>query len=117
MDANNNTNPNCFDGNHLDPVPKLPLCTGGIFATYPAPHLSLANGFLDQVHHYVTIWSGSLAFSAADKEKNRAFYEESMKIGTHGQNYILNKMRPKATSGLTFGDLYIPNKSIYVIDF
>ena len=33
-----------------------------------------------------------------------------MKIGTHGQNCILNKMRPKATSGLTFGDLYIPNK-------
>ena len=25
------------------------LCTGRIFATYPAPHLSLANGFLDQV--------------------------------------------------------------------
>lgn len=28
---------------------KLPLCTGGIFATYPAPYLSLANGFWDQV--------------------------------------------------------------------
>ena len=56
-------------------------------------------------------------YSAADKEKDRAFYEESMKFGTHGQNCILNKMRPKATSGLTFGDLYIPNKAIYVIDF
>ena len=47
------------------------------------------------------------ANSAADKEKDHAFYKESMKIGTHGQNCILNKMRPKATSGLTFGDLYI----------
>ena len=55
--------------------------------------------------------------SAAGKEKDRAFYEESIKIGTHGQNCILNKMRPKATSVLTFGDLYIPNKAIYVIDF
>ena len=55
--------------------------------------------------------------SAADKEKDRAFYEESMKIGTRGQNCILNKMRPKATSGLTFGDLYIPNKAIYVLNF
>ncbi len=33
-------------------TPKLPLCTGGIFATYPAPYLSLANGFLDQVREY-----------------------------------------------------------------
>ena len=65
-------------------------------------------------------WTKRIAMvthSAADKEKNRAFYEESMKIGTHEQNCILNKMRPKATSGLTFGDLYIPNKAIYIIDF
>ena len=34
---------------------------------------------------------------------NRAFYEESAKIGTHGQNCvsIRNKMRPMPTSGLT----------------
>jgi len=39
---------NCIDSSgKLNP--KLPLCTGGIFATYPAPFLSLANGFLDQV--------------------------------------------------------------------
>jgi len=39
---------NCIDSNgQLNP--KLPLCTGGIFATYPSPFLSLANGFLDQV--------------------------------------------------------------------
>ena len=63
----------------------------------------------------IVMFSGH--FSAADEEKNRVFYEESMKIGTHGQNCILNKMRPKATSGLTFGDLYTPNKAIYVIDF
>ena len=58
-----------------------------------------------------------LTHSAADKENNRAFYEESVKIGTHGQNCILNKMRPKATSGLTFSDRYTPKKAIYVIDF
>ena len=42
------------------------------------------------------------------------FCEESVKIGTHGQNYTSNKMRPKATSGLT---LYSSNKAIYVIVF
>ena len=73
------------------------------------------------VHMYTYICTEGIItachLSAADKEKNRAFYEESMKIGTHGQNCILNKMRPKATSGLTFGDLYFPNKAICVIDF
>lgn len=34
-----------WDGNSS----KTPLCTGRIWATYPAPYLSLANGFLDQV--------------------------------------------------------------------
>ena len=49
MDANNNTIDACFtQEGALNP--KLPLCTGGIFATYPAPHLSFANGFLDQVN-------------------------------------------------------------------
>ena len=32
---------------------KLPLCTGGIFATYPAKHLTLASGFFDQVMYYM----------------------------------------------------------------
>ena len=39
--------PNCFINQTF--VPKLPLCTGKIWATYPIPNLSLAEGFLDQV--------------------------------------------------------------------
>lgn len=46
--ADGTTDPHCFNKNNTLNS-KLPLCTGGIFATYPAPHLSLANGFLDQV--------------------------------------------------------------------
>ncbi len=44
--------PNCFHRNSTGELvlnSKLPLCTGGIFATYPQENLSLANGFLDQV--------------------------------------------------------------------
>lgn len=48
LNADGTENANCFVNGTLNP--KLPLCTGGIFATYPAPHLSLANGFLDQVY-------------------------------------------------------------------
>ena len=34
---------------------KTALCTGRIWATYPAPHLTLATGFLDQVCAVVII--------------------------------------------------------------
>ena len=41
----------CFvNGTVLNP--KLPLCTGGIFATYPQAFLSLPNGFFDQVSNW-----------------------------------------------------------------
>ncbi len=42
---------NGFFGGPNDTL-KTPLCTGRIWATYPTPgvHLSLANGFFDQVH-------------------------------------------------------------------
>lgn len=39
---------NCFDA-HGNLTVFTPLCTGRIWATYPQPFLSLANGFLDQV--------------------------------------------------------------------
>lgn len=44
---------------HAQKVGQLPL---GIFATYPGEHLSVANGFFDQVSNYIIILLCQLFF-------------------------------------------------------
>ncbi len=44
---NGEMNSNCFVNDSL--TPKLPLCTGGIFATYPNALLRTGSGFYNEV--------------------------------------------------------------------